>query len=406
MSRVFNGMLSSLTNRIVNMVCAISILMSLIFITGCATTITQDYKHKISMSKNEAIETIQKRLVVYWSYDNRGTTRATYDFRTDAVGISAVLPRREYDESSTTNLMEFRRLHPFATLTYPTPQGENYIPGVSYHYEVTLYRDYNRSVYLPFASVIAITRRDTLGPSIFRLYVNKDMGLELRCRKGVVDEATSALLILCPNAGKGPSPTAIKDTDYICYSVGQGKIDEVKSILDANPEMVNVSNDYGTLLCIAAGQGNREIVELLINRGAKVNEKFSRINGDFTPLYNAAGNGHKNVAEFLIAKGAQVNVKMKDGWTPLHIAVWSGHRDVAELLIDKGADVNAKRTTDGTTTLYWAAAKGHADVVKLLLEKGVDINAKTTSGTTALEIAKRNGYAEVVQLLEKAGAKE
>jgi ankyrin repeat protein len=58
----------------------------------------------------------------------------------------------------------------------------------------------------------------------------------------------------------------------------------------------------------------------------------------WTPLPFAAGNGHKEIVELLIAEGADVNVKDNNGWTPLHTAT----KEIAELLIAKGVDVNAK----------------------------------------------------------------
>jgi len=62
----------------------------------------------------------------------------------------------------------------------------------------------------------------------------------------------------------------------------------------------------------------------------------------FTPLYHAAFNSHKEIVELLIAKGADVNGKDIWGHTSLHLAAIKGHKELAELLIANGADVNAK----------------------------------------------------------------
>ena len=64
--------------------------------------------------------------------------------------------------------------------------------------------------------------------------------------------------------------------------------------------------------------------------------------------------GHKEIVELLIAKGADVNAKAGDaGSTPLHWAVQQSHNEIVQLLIAKGADVNAKHG-DGETPLDYA----------------------------------------------------
>ena len=78
--------------------------------------------------------------------------------------------------------------------------------------------------------------------------------------------------------------------------------------------------------------------------------------------------GRKDIVELLIAKGADVNAKFDDdGSTPLHLAAWKGHFETAELLIAAGADVNAKME-DGDTPLD--LAKGHPEIAELLRKHG------------------------------------
>ena len=82
--------------------------------------------------------------------------------------------------------------------------------------------------------------------------------------------------------------------------------------------------------------------------GADVNAKN---NTGWALLHSAAYDGRKEIVELLIAKGADVNVKSADGSggrTPLHFAAYYGHEEIVELLISKGADVNAKRSNGAT----------------------------------------------------------
>ena len=108
----------------------------------------------------------------------------------------------------------------------------------------------------------------------------------------------------------------------------------------------------GSSIHDAARDGNIALVSRELSRGADVNAKDR---DGATPLPWAAWAGHKQVVELLIAKGADVNAKVdRHGMTPLHYAASRGHKEIAELLIANGADVNAK-TGDGWTPLYSAA---------------------------------------------------
>jgi len=114
---------------------------------------------------------------------------------------------------------------------------------------------------------------------------------------------------------------------------------------------VNLKDKEGrTPLHLAAESADRDIVGLLLDKGAKINEKDD--DSGFTALHYAAQFGNKNAAELLIARGADINAKDKQGHTPLYVAVNHDYK-VAELLINKGAN-SSIRTESGRTLLQLA----------------------------------------------------
>lgn len=99
----------------------------------------------------------------------------------------------------------------------------------------------------------------------------------------------------------------------------------------------------GSTLATAAYQGQTDVVQNLLNRGADVNERSGCGLGwdpNVTALTCAAHGGHMETVKVLVENGADVNARSNDGWTPLISAAYEGHVDVAKFLIEKGADVD------------------------------------------------------------------
>ena len=106
-----------------------------------------------------------------------------------------------------------------------------------------------------------------------------------------------------------------------------------------------------------------------------------------TPLQEAARYGHKEVVKLLLDRGAECNkASKKYGLTPLYMAVQGDHFNY------------------GWTPVHWAARKGHKDVVQLLLTKGADWNIMTVDGHTPLTLALQNGHTELVDILQGGDA--
>jgi ankyrin repeat protein len=149
----------------------------------------------------------------------------------------------------------------------------------------------------------------------------------------------------------------------------------------------------------AAGQGSAEILRLILQAGASLNEHDSQ---GMTPLMAAAFFGNKETIPALIAMKADVNACDSDARTPLMWAADGGQYEAARLLLDAGAEVDALGELKSPALMY-AVQHGFDDVVALLVERGADLNRKATPGLTALDLAKQNQHTLTIDLLTAGG---
>ncbi|XP_007894883.1 poly [ADP-ribose] polymerase tankyrase-2 isoform X1 [Callorhinchus milii] len=217
------------------------------------------------------------------------------------------------------------------------------------------------------------------------------------------------------------------------------------------------------LHCVAASQypKRKQVAELLLRKGANVNEKTQ----DFlTPLHVASEKAHNDVIDVLVKNETKVNALDNLGQTPLHRAAHCGHLQTCRLLLTSGSDssivslqgftalqmgnesvqqmlqaedvcvgnldvdrqlleaakagdldvvkrlctlqnVNC-RDVEGrqSTPLHFAAGYNRVSVVEYLLQHGADVHAKDKGGLVPLHNACSYGHYEVAELLVKHGA--
>jgi ankyrin repeat protein/L-ascorbate metabolism protein UlaG (beta-lactamase superfamily) len=192
--------------------------------------------------------------------------------------------------------------------------------------------------------------------------------------------------------------TTLLDASEIHEAANDNDIKRIKTLLKEDPSLLNARDDEGmTALNIAAFNGNTEIVNELLERGADLS--IGDIDGS-QPIHCAAINGSIEVVELLRKKGASINDKDDNGATPLSFATGRRHIDLLRYLIENGADLNA-RDIDGMTALFLASTQ---EIAELLVGNGANINIQSRSRITPLHSAVWRGWTEVVRFLLKKGA--
>jgi ankyrin repeat protein len=183
-------------------------------------------------------------------------------------------------------------------------------------------------------------------------------------------------------------------------AIVNGDTATVRTMLNRNNRLLDLTPDGRTPLLRAAGIGHERIVKLLLEAGADVNKADN--NGN-TPLYAAVYFGHERIVKLLLDSGADINKANKFGNTPLMEAAAGGHKRIVKLLLDSGADIN-KAYNNGWTPLFTAAREDNIEIVKLLLDSGADKNKADINGNTPLMGAAYEGYDRIVKFLLEAGA--
>ena len=215
-----------------------------------------------------------------------------------------------------------------------------------------------------------------------------------------------AVLQLLLEAGANPELTFVPGMLLSPLQVAVIEQDQVavQSLLHygANPDAASPCGKYGTPVQEATKCKNLEMVRLLLSSRADPNTVADNMPN--TALQIAARDGCKEIVDILLEHGSDVNSLPAEnsGATALQFASIGGFLGIACLLLENGADVNAPGApVGGRTALEGAAEHGRIDMVQLLLNAGANVfEAGQEQYERAVGLASKNGHHATRQLLE------
>jgi ankyrin repeat protein len=176
-----------------------------------------------------------------------------------------------------------------------------------------------------------------------------------------------------------------------------GSLLALSTLLAAGADPNIMSEDRETPLTLATAAKERNIVALLIEKGANVNVKSGP--RDQTPLHIAASKGSVDIARLLLEHECDVNAVDRTGFTPVNQAAYDGNLSMVKLLIHEYHADPTGRGCDGTDILHLAVLSGNSELVQHLLHLGCKPSISGVYQYTVLHAAVGSAHVDMLKLL-------
>ncbi|WP_240775557.1 ankyrin repeat domain-containing protein [Sphingobacterium psychroaquaticum] len=188
----------------------------------------------------------------------------------------------------------------------------------------------------------------------------------------------------------------------IISAVKAGNLTSVTQLLDQHVA-INTANQQGeSLLLLATQRNNVAMAELLVSRGADVNQQASNLD---SPFLFAGASGFTKLVSLYLKNGARFDIFNRYNGTALIPACERGHVETVRLLANTPNFPIDHVNRLGWTALIEAVILGdgsakYVQIVNVLLQAGVNPSIADNQGVTPLQHARKKGFTNIVTLLE------
>jgi len=181
----------------------------------------------------------------------------------------------------------------------------------------------------------------------------------------------------------------------------------VKAEIDKgnDPSQLN-SNAFDPVALAINEKASNEVVKFLLAQ--KGNDVNKRTHDERTYIFWAAYRGNLEIMNFLIDKGARLDVRDDKGYSALTFAAASGepNTQVYDLCIKNGIDIKKDLDFEGANALLLASPfDKDFTLTNYFISKGLDIKSVDSRGNTAFNYAAKNGNIATLKALIEKGVK-
>ena len=147
----------------------------------------------------------------------------------------------------------------------------------------------------------------------------------------------------------------MRQTEDLIEAAKLGKLEDVKAVLDSNPELVNQRDTEGaTALHYAAFGGHSDVVRFLVERGAEINARDTRFGA--TPAGWAI--------EYLREMGGFLGIELAD----FAHAIRRGDQEWTARFLSRFPKLRDEKDSNGIPFRDLAIQSGNSDIMRMVVE--------------------------------------